>query len=648
MIRPIRAGMVALMAAAGLAAAPAGRAPAPDPAAYVNFSFDQVDIRTFVKLVGEVTGFAFVVDQAVDGKVSIVTPPIPASRVFPLFTAVLESSGCAVVKEEGFFRVSALPARGVASAPVVGAGEDAPPSGLITKVIHLEHVSAGDIRRALESKVGGGKAGALTAVELTNHLIVTDTADSIRKLEKILAEIDKPGMTRVTEVVALQHAGAEEVAQQLAVATATGERAGEQLARRLPRVGDSGEDKTRGVVVVPAPHANSLILVGTPAEVAELRDLVKLLDVGTPAGSGRLHAISLQYLTADEAAKSLNSLLDKTLEKKADQVIGARRISIEASVANNALLVEATPRDFELVRELVTALDQKPQQVLIEVMIAEISEGDSLDLGVELAALDLPSKVGDTVIQGSTSVEDTPALLNSIQSGLFPRGLSVGVAHGSSLDSSGKVVPSYPAALNINAVRKDSRFKILSNIPLLAQNNKEATASVVQNIPILKSTIQGGSGTSRDVIQNIDRVDVGIKLKLTPHVNPDGNVRLVLNPSIEAIIDSGSSSLQFTPTIARREVSTTVNVPDGRTVIISGLIREDQTKVVRRIPGLGSLPLIGWLFRHTVDGKERTNLMVFVTPHVVSGPEAAEAVTKSWESATGLSSTNVAGRARTK
>ncbi len=639
--RPIRLGLAALLAALGIAAAPM-RTASPDPAAYVNFSFDQVDIRTFVRLVGEVTGQAFVVDQGVDGKVSIVTPPIPAARVFPLFVAVLESSGCAVVKEEGFYRVAPLPPRGVASAPVVGAGEEAPAGGLITKVIHLEHVAAGDIRRALEPKVGGGKSGALTAVELTNHLIITDTADSVRKIEKILAEIDKPGMTRTTEVVPLLHAGAEEVAQQLAVATATGERTGEQLARRLPRVGDSGEDKARSVAVVPAPHANSLILVGTPAEVSELKDLVKLLDVATQAGSGRLHAISLQYLTADEAAKSLNGLLDKTMEKKADQVIGARRISIEASVANNALLVEATPRDFELVRELVTALDQKPQQVLIEVMIAEISQTDSLDIGVELAALDLPSKVGDSVIQGSTSVDDAPGLLNAIQSGIFPRGLTVGIAHGSSLDSSGKVVPSYPAALSINAVRKDSRFKILSNIPLLAQNNKEATASVVQNIPILKSTIQGGSGTSRDVIQNIDRVDVGIKLKLTPHVNPDGNVRLTLNPSIEAIIDPGPAGTQFTPTIARREVSTTVNVPDGRTIIISGLIREDQTKVVRRIPWLGSLPVIGWLFRHTVDAKERTNLMVFVTPHVVSKPGEAEAITKTWETATGLSSTNTA------
>jgi general secretion pathway protein D len=164
----------------------------------------------------------------------------------------------------------------------------------------------------------------------------------------------------------------------------------------------------------------------------------------------------------------------------------------------------------------------------------------------------------------------------------------------------------------------------------------------VNNIPVLKSTIQGGSGTSRDVIQNIDRVDVGIKLKLTPHVNPSNEVCMVLNPSIEAILDTGSvSGTPFTPTIAKREVSTTVTVPDGRTIVISGLIREDRIQRVRRIPILGAIPLLGFLFRHTVDSVERTNLIVFVTPHVMSDAGAVQSATEAWSRKTGLSATNV-------
>jgi len=254
----------------------------------------------------------------------------------------------------------------------------------------------------------------------------------------------------------------------------------------------------------------------------------------------------------------------------------------------------------------------------------------------------MPSEVGSTEVQGSSLLGDSADnLMNTIQAGMFPRGLTIGMAYGTSVDADGKVTASFPGVLNINALQKNGKAKILSSVPLLSQNNKEASVSVVQNIPMLKSTIQGGSGTSRDVIQNIDRVDVGIKLKLTPHINPDNEVCLVLNPSIEAIIDSGSTGTEFTPTIAKREVSTTVTVPDGRTIVISGLIREDQRQSVRKIPLLGSIPLLGVLFRHTVDEKERTNLIIFVTPRVLSGEEAARAATESWSRRTGLSTTNV-------
>jgi general secretion pathway protein D len=298
--------------------------------------------------------------------------------------------------------------------------------------------------------------------------------------------------------------------------------------------------------------------------------------------------------------------------------------------------------DFQLVKALVQELDQMPQQVLIEVVIAEIGANKSEDIGVELGALNAPSKVGDTVVQGSSQLSDgADGLMNSIQSGVFPRGITVALAQGVRLNADGDVVSGYPAALNINALQKQGKVRILSSVPLLAQNNKEASVSVVNNIPVLKSTIQGGSGTSRDVIQNIERMDVGIKLKLTPHINPSNEVCMVLNPSIEAIIDTGATTgTQFTPTIARREVSTTVTVPDGRTIVISGLIREDRINQVRKVPFLGSIPLIGFLFRHTVDSVERTNLIIFVTPRVMRNDAVAQNVTEDWSRKTGLHATN--------
>jgi general secretion pathway protein D len=171
---------------------------------------------------------------------------------------------------------------------------------------------------------------------------------------------------------------------------------------------------------------------------------------------------------------------------------------------------------------------------------------------------------------------------------------------------------------------------------LESQDNKEASVNIVNQIPILKSTIEGGSGTSRDVIQNIERIDVGIKLKLKPHIIPGGDVRMTLNPSIEAVTDQGPSGTSFTPTIARREVSTTVTVGDGKTIVIAGLTRQDENRVDRRVPVLGAIPLLGRLFRQTVDTKENTNLLILVTPHVIADAGASARITEEWSRRTGL------------
>lgn len=611
--------------------APEQGAGSPSGAGAISLSFDKVDIRTFVKVIQEVTGRRFVVDEGAKGQLTVLAPRVPVAHAYDFALKILESGGYGVVEEAGFSRVVALSPRLTPAAPVVGTGASLPAAGLVTRVIRLRNTSVADLRKVLEAITGRDKSGGVAAVEATNHLIITDTADNIRRFEQIIDELDRPGSGTVSEVYALKYASATDFVQQYSRAAAA--KSG-MIREGVPSRPGSA------LMLFPAPHANSIVMVGPAVEITEVRNILKLLDVESPTGRGNLHAIFLKYIAADEAAKSMNALLQKTLAKEPAKG-GEQRIAIEPIAANNALLVNAEPIDFDLIRTLVEELDQMPQQVLIEVVIAEAGMDDSLDVGVELAAINLPAKVGDTVMQGgSTLNEGANSLMSAIQNGVFPRGITVGVARGTRVDADGKVVASFPAALNINALQKKGKVKILSSVPLLSQNNKEASVSVVNNIPVLKSTIQGGAGTSRDVIQNIERVDVGIKLKLTPHINPSNEVCMVLNPSIEAIIDPGPSGTQFTPTIAKREVSTTVTVPDGRTIVISGLIREDRINMVRRVPILGSIPLLGILFRHTVDSVERTNLIIFVTPHVLDD-KAAESVTHEWGQRTGLGATNV-------
>ncbi|HOW97504.1 MAG TPA: type II secretion system secretin GspD [Kiritimatiellia bacterium] len=613
-------GLAVLLAAAWAVRAAPPSAPI-EPR--INFSFDQVDVRLLVKLVGDLTGRRFVVDKGVAGTVTVISPaPVPSSEVYPLFVSILEAHGYTVAEKEGLCYVMPLPERGVTGGRVIGPEGSVPAGGLVTRVIRVQYISALELRKILEPLVRGGKSGALAAFGPSNHLLVTDTADSVKQIERVVAELDRPGAGETAEFIPLEHASAEEVAAQLMTAMRSLSSSGATLSRHVQQVAEGGASLPAEVAVIPAASANGLVLVGAPVQIAELKRIVAMMDVEPVAGKGRLHAVFLKYLSADEAGKSLNALLAKTAEKDQRQ-----RIAIEPNISNNALIVEASAQDFELVKALLAELDQVPQQVLVEVLIAEVALNKNLDLGVEWAIIESP-KDGSTTPVSRSRPGDSDAVMDMITEGVFPQGLSVGVARGTYTDLAGNEVPNIPILIKALAQNRDVR--ILSNIPLWAQNNTEASLSVVENIPVLKSTIEGGSGTARDVIQNIDRMDVGIKLKLTPHVNPDREVLMQLNPSIEAIVDEGPED-KFAPTIAKREVSTTVTVPDRATVIISGLIREDEMKAVGKVPLLGDLPLVGWLFRSQSTRKVRTNLLIFVTPHVVTDVREAAAMKRDLE-----------------
>ncbi|MCK5850895.1 MAG: type II secretion system secretin GspD [Kiritimatiellae bacterium] len=595
----------------------------------VNFTFDQVDVRTFVKLVGEITGKKFVVAEDVAGKITVVSPRITRKQVYPLFVSILESSGCSVVDDGRICRIITIPRRLSPAAPVVGANEQLPEDGLVTKVFRLEHVTAAQILRILEPKVAGGKNGSIAAVDETNHVLITDTADSIRRIAAIIKEIDQPGTARSTEIVHLKFVGAERIADQLNLAMSESRSRGEILKGRLPNVRGGKSLSGRSAIVVASPHSNSLILVGSSSKIQALKKMISQMDIDPPSGRGRLNAIFLNYISAEDAAKSITSLLGKSASRgSADKKRGS--IAIEASIANNALLVDAATSDFEEVRRLVTQLDKAIEQVFIEVVIAELSVTDSLEFGVDMAVLDMDGNDSSTTVQGGMTLKDNASgLMNFLQQGIFPRGMSFGVGGISGGDGTG--------VINIDALKKNSKFRIRSSPSLVAQNNKEASISIVNDIPILKSKIEG-TGDSREVIGNIERMEVGLKLKLTPHIISGKEIRLVLNPSIEAVIESASGSVEFAPTIARREVSTTVTVPDGQTVVIAGLTREDKKEIVKKVPILGSIPLLGWFFRSTIDSFEKTEVLIFVTPRIIKDTVSARDLKLELEKRSGLSS----------
>lgn len=594
-------------------------------AAKVQFSFEQADIRLVTQIVGKYTHKKFVVPEGLTGRVSILVPePVSVAEIYPLYLSALEASGYTVVERAGVCQITPLPA-----GPALPASLDAA-DGLITKLLPLQHVSAAYVKKSFEGLVRGGREGGLEVFAPGNHLIVTDTASNVARLEALVAQIDKPGTGNVLEVVPLQHASVEAVAEQLRATIGATDSAVNKINRHFEQVAGGTGSLPTDFTVVPVPQANSLILVGLPMQIAETKRIIEKMDVENPHGMGRLNAIFLNYLSAEEAAKSLNALLSKV--PAADGLPAPRDIAIEPSVANNALLVDASPQNFEYVRRLVARLDVVPQQVLVEVLIAEVNLEKGRDISMEWFGLEQPEGQG-TGGFGRSRYGATDTMFNLLTNFAFPQGFVGGIISGTFTAPNGTVYNQIP--LFLRAVAGEQNLKILSNIPLWAQNNLEASVSVVENIPILKSSVEG-SGSGRDYIQNIERQDVGIKLTLTPHVNPEREIQLDLNPSIESIVQQSDSALLYTPTISKREVKTSVTVPDRATVVISGLIREDNTRIITKIPLLGDIPFLGALFRSSSISKRRTNLLIFVTPRIVTDMHAAEAERQRLERATHL------------
>ena len=640
---------VAASAATVLAQTPAAASPEPAAAPasasvrtaesedFLLFNFEQVDIRLFTQIVGTFTGRRFVVAEDVAGKITVVSPKVSRESAYPLFVGVLESSGFTVQREGEIDRIVRLPERKTGMGAIVADGDEKPRYGLVTRIMHLEHVNASEMRKMLEAHLQ--RKDSVSALDETNHLILTDTAEGVQRVEDLVKHLDKPGMARVMEVIPLEHADAVALARQIGAAYAQTQSRAEQLLTRIP--GAEGPAQAVSAMsaptIVSAEHANRLIVTGTAKQVEQIRELIRQMDISSPTGRSALNVVLLSYLKAEDVAKNLTTLLEKSAVQTA-AASNKRHLSIEAVPANNALLVDAAPEDFLEVKRLVESLDIMPQQVHISVLIAEIASGDAETLGVAITALNAPDSVGNNAFAGASRLHADSAsgdgILSSISQGVFGEGLTFGIAHGSHLDAAGNIVADYPAIFNLDMIRRNSKVKILSDTSLGAQNNHPAEVAIVDNIGVLESTVSG-SGADRDFIQNIKRMDVGVKVNMTPYIIPGGLVKVELEPSIEAVTDTGGSD-QYVPTISKRMVKTTMTVPDGQTIVIAGLTRNDESEIKKKVPLLGDIPLLGWLFRWNSKSATKTNILIFVTPTIMTDVADAVAVRQALEAKSGI------------
>ncbi|HOJ40068.1 MAG TPA: secretin N-terminal domain-containing protein, partial [bacterium] len=354
-------------------------------------------------------------------------------------------------------------------------------------------------------------------------------------------------------------------------------------------------------------RTNTLIIPDIGANVAKLLEIIEKIDVPSPPGKEEYRVYRLENSNAEELAKVLNDILSRKRAAPVVRAPGVTTAPVQASVvaakATNSLIIYADPDDFSTLEKIIKDLDVMTNQVLIEALIAEVTYEKEKEFGFEWSVVDAFWK--DKV---TGSVETKFDLDTAI-----PSGMKIAVTKG--ISDIGSLIRLYG---------KDQRFNILSTPQIVTADNQEAMINISENRPYLKETRFIGTyytGAGQDTIKSFDYKDVGIILKITPQISRDKYVKLKINQSVTKVLTVGT---QGELTTAKREADTTLIVPNNQTVVLGGLIRNDTEKVVHKVPFFGDIPGLKYLFRHQRDAGTKTNLLIFITPHIITSFEQAE------------------------
>jgi general secretion pathway protein D len=456
---------------------------------------------------------------------------------------------------------------------------------------------------------------------------------------------------------------------------------------RRPAQASAGQRTQRGPRIIPDARTNSLVLIATRADMGTLETLIAKLDIRTPEGRGQIHVYYLQYANAEELAQVLTAQAGEitrtltptttptgqsptpgglppptpgglppptstvgTQTTRRQGVVGGTTplgISIVADKPTNSLVITAPPEAYVLIKEIIQKLDVRRSQVLVESLIAEVTLNKAQSLGVEWRAINSPD--GTQVFASSTGSAQT-GLLNATLGSIGGTGTGTAastnpLAGFTSLASQGfligllrtltiQVDPSNPNStvkiLNIplllRAFQGDTDVNILSTPNLLTTDNEEAEIVIGEQRPFLRQAqdtpVGGVTGTS--TIRTFEFKDTGITLRITPQISQGKTVRLKLAQEVTAFV---SESEVGAVTTTKRSAKTTVIVDDNQTIVIGGLISNDSNEAKTSVPCLGSIPIFGWAFKQTSVSKRKTNLLIFLTPHIITSPEDIDRVT---------------------
>lgn len=599
----------------------------------VTFNFVDVDLSTVTKFISEITGKNFIFDERVKGKITIIAPTkLSADDAYNLFTSVLELKGFTVIPS-GIDAYKIVPAMEAKQRGMQIATERLPVNeSYIARLIPLRYISSDDALRFLQPVVS--KDGHISAFGPGNLLLVIDSGLNVEKILTIIEAIDQPSIKEKPEIVILKYSSADAIAKILN----EGMSRGKIRAPGQPVLSDEAR-------VVADQRLNAVVLFGDKGMRESMKSLIALLDIPSPEAQGRINVYFLENADATELSKVLEGML-KAVQPTKQAAPGAPVMPFEAAggititpdKATNSLVVVASPADYQNLLQVIKHLDKKRRQVFVEAMIIEASIDKLRELGTKWRVT--ARHKGEPVVIGGFGTMD-PNAFQSVIYGLS--GLTAG-GMGNFLDipvttidpSTGRAstttltVPGFATLFSLNEFR--GTVNVLSTPQILTSDNKEAEIMVGENVPFV-SKRERDITTTNTVLSSIERYDVGIKLKITPQITEGDHVKLDIYQEISNLVQGESESILINvgPTITKRSTKTSVVVKDRETVVIGGLMAERQEENITKVPVLGDIPILGWLFKTTSVKKQKTNLLVFLTPHVVKEADSLAQITKDKE-----------------
>lgn len=591
----------------------------------VYLNVQEADIKDVIKQISKATGRNFIIDDKIKGKVTIISErPMTREEAYQTFLSALEVAGYTTVKgPAGVIKIVGL--KDASRAPIPTHVDSTPyTDGFITRLIALENISALEMSNAIKDLIS--KDGNLFAYTATNTLIITDSGSNIDRLMKIVKELDQEGPQQVMEIIPIKNTEAKKVVEMIKELFQKDQAAAKGAARKGR--GAEAEEMAEVSQITADERTNSIIVMASKRAIEKVRMIIAKLDSRLgPEQEGGIHVYFLQHGNAKKMAEVLNPVISgatkgKGAEAGASQIEGIQ--SVVADETMNALIITANPKAYRtLVAKVISKLDVPRRQVYFESVIMEMrltkgaqygvsgyggaGGGSVIGFGETMGSPSLLGGIIGSAATGGTSA--WPALLGGLISSRTTNITYVG-ADGT---SSTLTVPAFSAFLT--ALASQGEANVVSTPNLLTLDGEEATMNVTTKEPIPGDTTYGASGITTG--SSVRYEEAGLELKIKPQITEGNMVRLEIDQKLSGFTTATYNTTIGAPAERQRSIKTIVVTMDGETVVLAGLMDDVASKDKRKIPVLGDIPILGFLFSTTTTAMSKSNLLIFITPHVI-------------------------------